>query len=262
MGRRDWQLKLADGLGWIWQLLPENLRRRLLFYFFVVESRGPHSADALRRLFAIRDCLDLTINERAMIYGKGVHPKHRLMDYHRFFIDRLPEVGGILDIGCGYGAVSRSIAVGLPNAKVVGIDNDAGRLNQARSAENPPNLTFVEGDATISVPEGSWTAVVLSNVLEHVSSRIAFLTRLQAATGAKQFLIRVPLFERDWQMPLRREVGASYLSDPDHKIEHTLAEFHDEVAAAGLKCVELRTLWGEIWADCRTADSDIGIPAR
>jgi hypothetical protein len=90
--------------------------------------------------------------------------------------------------------------------------------------------------------------VVLSNVLEHISDRPGFLAALIATTSAKRFLIRVPLFERDWKMPLRRALGVNYYSDPDHKIEPTQAEFREETARAGLAIDELITPWGEIWA--------------
>ena len=53
-------------------------------------------------------------------------------------------------------------------------------------------------------------------------------------------------------MPLRRELGVNYYSDPDHKIEHTIAEFEAEMADAGLAVSELLTPWGEIWATCET----------
>ena len=103
-------------------------------------------------------------------------------------------------------------------------------------------------DATKSVPPGEWDVVVLSNVLEHIVDRVGLLTTLVAHTHAKKFLIRVPHFERDWKMPMRRAVGANYYSDPDHKIEPTQAEFRDETARAGLVIDELLTPWGEIWA--------------
>jgi len=118
------------------------------------------------------------------------------------------------------------------------------------AANNPSNLTFVEGDATEAFPEGAWDVVVLSNVLEHIDDRIGFLTRIRERLNPGIFLIRVPLFERSWHMPMRREVGANFLSDPDHRIEHTRAAFEAEVAAAGFSILELQTPWGEIWARC------------
>ena len=169
----------------------------------------------------------------------------------KVIVNLLPKNTRVLDVGCGYGAVARTIARECPNCVVTGMDMYAPRLAQAREAENPPNLSFVEGDATRTVPPGSWDVIVLSNVLEHVVDRVSFLRDLQRVSQAQRILIRVPLFERDWQMPLRRELGVNYFSDEDHKIEHHLEEFHAELAAAQLEAVETLTVWGEIWADCR-----------
>lgn len=241
-------LKVADVLAFVWQLLPQRLRLLFLKGLFVLESRGRDPGAALQRLFAVQDAAEHVVNERAMAYGRGEHPKHRLIRYHDFFVDRIVDGERVLDVGCGYGAVARSIARARPSSEVVGLDYDDGRLSQARSSINPANLSFVSSDATKSVPPGPWDTVVLSNVLEHIVDRPGFLAALIATTGARRFLIRVPLFERDWKMPMRRAVGANYYSDPDHKIEPTQEEFRAETAAAGLAVDELLTPWGEIWA--------------
>lgn len=246
-------LAIANVLAWFWQLLPQKLRRMFFKGMFVLESRGGDPKAALVRLFAIQDDWEVIVSERAMALNGGEHPKHRLMRYHDFFVERIKDGEKVLDVGCGYGAVARSIARGRPKSVVMGLDNDLGRLGQARRADNPPNLSYFETDATKSVPPGPWDVVVLSNVLEHIADRQGFLKALIGTTGAKRFLIRVPLFERDWKMPMRREVGANYYSDPDHKIEPTEAEFRRETAEAGLAIDELITPWGEIWAALRPA---------
>ena len=92
--------------------------------------------------------------------------------------------------------------------------------------------------------------VILSNVLEHIDNRIEFIENLKLITKAKYFLIRVPLFERDWQIPLMRELGIEYFSDNDHKIEHSIAEFKKEISDSKLIIKEMQTLWGEIWVIC------------
>jgi len=241
-------LSFADMFAVFWRLIPQRLRHLFLKGLFVLESRGADAGAGLARLFTVQDGLEHVVNERALALGRGEHPKHQLTRYHDFFIAHIADGARVLDIGCGYGAVARSIARAYPRATVVGLDYHKGRLAQARAGDNPPNLSFVETDATKSVPPGPWDAVVLSNVLEHIADRPGFLKALIVTTGARRFLIRVPLFERDWKLPLRRQLGANYYSDPDHKIEHTQAEFRAETAAAGLAIDELSTPWGEIWA--------------
>ena len=244
-------LKLANAFAIVWRMIPQRWRFFLLKGMFVLESRDADAGRGLARLFAVQDALEHVVNERAMVYGQGEHPKHKLTRYHDFFVEHVDDGSRVLDIGCGYGAVARSIARARPNARVIGVDYDKERLAQAMASDNPLNLSFVEADATKSVPPGPWDIVVLSNVLEHIADRTSFLSALIATTSAKRFLVRVPLFERDWKMPMRRTVGANYYSDPDHKIEPTQTEFREETARAGLAIDELTTPWGEIWAVLR-----------
>lgn len=243
-------LKVANAIAIGWRLIPERLRLNFVTGLLIVETRHCNAAQGLSSLLRLRDRLDWVLNERAMIYGKGEHPKHRLTNYHNFFIEHIEDGEKVLDVGCGYGAVARSIARARPRCRVVGIDNNPSRLEQARGSDNPANLSFILGDASIYVPTGRWDVLVLSNVLEHIDDRIDFLKSLRATTAVSRYLIRVPLFERDWQMALRRELGVDFRSDDDHRIEHTLAEFRSEIGAAGLVIREMQTLWGEIWADC------------
>ena len=244
-------LALVALLSWPCRLVPGALRRRLLFGLMLIDSRigGPDAA--LGRLFGISDDLELLINERAMAYGAGEHPKHNLTGYHDFFVERIPADATVLDIGCGYGAVARSIARRVESARVTGMDMNPDRIAEAEAADNPDNLRFLVGDALTDMPPGDWHTVVLSNVLEHIEQRVEFLRRLAISASPRQILIRVPLFERHWQVPLRRELGVSYFSDPTHYIEHSLEEFAAEMDAAGLEITERLTLWGEIWAVCR-----------
>lgn len=244
-------LGVADILGYLWRLAPERLRDGVVTGLLVLDSRHSDPAEGLKRVFRARDQLDLVTAERAMAFGGGVHPKHRLTHYHDFFVERIKDGDRVIDVGCGVGAVARSVALARPGATVSGVDYDKPRLAQARAVDNPPNLTFCEADATKSVPDGPWDVVILSNVLEHIVDRPGLLRQLQQVTGAERFLIRVPLFERDWQMAMRRELGVNYYSDNDHKIEHTLKDFREEMAEAGLEPVEILTLWGEIWSENR-----------
>jgi len=247
---RPFLLRLAELISWFWRLTPARLREWFVTGIFVLESRG-NPASGLRRLLMHQDQLEWIINERAMSYGNGIHPKHRLTSYHDFFVKRIEKGTRVLDIGCGYGAVSRSIAERVPGSTVVGVEIDQGRLTQARARNPSPSLSFVEADARHSLPTGPWNVVVLSNILEHIEDRVGFLRDIQRQAQPEKFLIRVPLFERDWKIPLREELGVNYFSDPEHFIEHRLGEFRSEIGEAGLDAVEMITLWGEIWADCR-----------
>lgn len=239
---------LAGIMALVAGLLPFAARRALLRALLLTESRIGNSDAALRRLFAVADDVDRLIGERATAYGNGLNPKHRLTGYHDFFVERIPIGARVLDVGCGISEVARSIATRVPGAQIVGIDSDPAILAKARLRTSPTNLTLTEGRVPDVLPEGPWDILVLSNVLEHVEGRVAFLKALVAATKAGTLLLRVPLFERHWHMPLRRELGVDFRSDPTHTIEYSVAEFEAEMVEAGLKIAERLTRWGEIWA--------------
>jgi hypothetical protein len=112
-----------------------------------------------------------------------------------------------------------------------------------------PSIRYLHGDVSDVIPEGNFDVVVLSNVLEHLESRVTFLGVLQKTTRAGRYLIRVPLYERDWRVPLKAELGVDYRLDPTHRIEYTYKGVVRELAKAGLKINEMEVRWGELWAE-------------
>jgi len=239
---------IAYILSFAWKSIPFGIRKYIFLTIFVTESRGKNFQGNLRRLLLIKDYLELIINEQALSFGKGTHPKHHLINYKNYFIDRIDDGDTVLDVGCSYGTVSRAIANTFHNSKVIGIDNNQDHINKALSFINPPNLEFIFADATKLSLTAQVDVVIISNILEHIDKRISFLKSLIKSISFKRILIRVPLFERDWQMPLRKDIRINYFSDNDHKIEHTLEQFKDEINKSGLCIKEIQTLWGEIWA--------------
>ncbi|SNC62146.1 class I SAM-dependent methyltransferase [Polynucleobacter victoriensis] len=238
--------------SFIWRTIPSPLRRFLIKSILVIDTRGSNPVNGLKQSFFYRDVIDWIINERAIVYGNGIHPKHDLTKYHQFFINEIRDGDSVLDVGCGYGAVARSIANTFPSSHVVGIDSSSERLTQAINSEKFSNLSYIQADVLHYKFQNKFDVVVLSNVLEHIDDRVAFLKQLIKSTRASRMLIRVPLFERDWQMPMRKKIGVNYFSDDDHKIEHTISEFDHEVDDAGLKISKKYLIWGEIWAICTT----------
>jgi len=65
----------------------------------------------------------------------------------------------------------------------------------------------------------------------------------------KCILIRVPLFERDWRVPMKKQLDVEWRLDATHETEYTQESFIREIADAGLCVVYQETRWGEIWAE-------------
>ncbi len=249
--KRNILLKVARVFSIIWFFLPFSLRKIIFTSLFIIESRG-NPKEGLKSLFLIKDKLDWVINERALKYGSGIHPKHSLIGYHEFFSRKIKDGSKILDVGCGIGIVALNIANKLSNSSIIGIDINKKNINIANellSQSNIKNVQFVHGDIN-DKKNINVDYVILSNVLEHIENRIQFLKDIQKATKSNKFLIRVPNFSRDWQMPMRKELGIYYYSDNDHKIEHTSEELEQELKSAGFIMKEKITIWGEIWAEC------------
>ena len=205
------------------------------------------SDEALRLLFRLDAALYSLEGKKAVDYDGGIHTKHRHTHYHNFFIDHIRPDERILDIGCGVGALAFDIA-DKSKAHVTAIDLNPNHIAKASKQYNHPRVRYVIGDAMKELPGGPFDAVILSNVLEHLTERSAFLRRIRETIYPSRFLIRVPLLERDWRVPLKRELGVEWRLDPSHETEYTIESFAEELAVAGLRIDCQVVKWGEIWS--------------
>ncbi|MDQ7013067.1 MAG: glycosyltransferase [Planctomycetota bacterium] len=195
------------------------------------------------------------IDRAAIETAGGVHPKHHLMRYHDFFVDRIRPGERVLDLGCGYGAVARSI-VEHAGAHVTGMDFSAENVGLAQAMVKREGLgdrlRIVSGDITQDRAFGAhgeehFDVVVLSNVLEHLADRERLLALYATWYTPRTILIRVPAFDRDWVTAWKEELGVDSRSDPTHETEYTEESLRNELKAAGLGAAEMIVRWGEYW---------------
>lgn len=189
--------------------------------------------------------------------GNGRHPKHRIINYHRFFIDNIEPSDTVLDIGCGNGALTADIA---SKARfVTGIDINPVRIRYAKEHNLRENIRYFDmsfGQATLftlTAPK-KYDVIVLSNVLEHIETRIEFLTSW--CRKGKKLLIRVPMLDRGWLPVYMKELGMDYRLDKEHKIEYTVESFMEEIKEAGLHLDSYTIKYGEILAVVKTGESE------
>lgn len=211
-----------------------------------VNSLSPD--EALRFLFHLDSRLYTLEGKKAVEYDNGFHPKHRHTCYHEFFVARVLPGQRVLDLGCGNGAVAYDLVI-KAGVDVVGIDLSVENIKQAQMRYQHPKLSFIVGDLLKDLPDKHFDVVILSNVLEHLEQRSTFLKQVQERIYPFRFLIRVPLYERDWRVPLKQELNEEWRLDPTHKIEYTLESFDEEMEAANLKITHREIRWGEIWAE-------------
>lgn len=177
----------------------------------------------------------------------GLHPKHRLMNYHKFFVDNVSANDSVLDIGCGNGALTYDVA--KKAKKIVGIDVSEQNISFAKRKLSGKNIGYICGDALTNLPNGKFDVILLSNVLEHIEKRVEFLSYLKEK--APKFLIRVPVLNRSWIDLYKKELGLEYRLDKTHFIEYTFEGFKEELDKAGLALLNYSIQFGEIWGIAR-----------
>jgi SAM-dependent methyltransferase len=210
-------------------------------------ARWAQPKKALIFLLNIQRRITTLISDRASDYDNGVHPKHRLMQYHLFFTKRLEPNERVLDIGSGRGFLSYNMA--KAGAQVTGIELSKRNVDISNKLYQDPKLKFIHGDALKDLPQGTFDTAVMSNVLEHIEHRVEFLKKVQAEVNPKRWLLRIPCFDRDWQVPLAKELGVDSRLDETHFTEYTVESFIKELTAAGLKPIHIEVCWGEIWSE-------------
>jgi SAM-dependent methyltransferase len=208
--------------------------------------------DALRQLFRVLDHVEREIDLAAIRLDDGVHAKHRLIRYHDFFVDRVRPGERVLDVGSGKGELAHDLAL-RAGADVTGIDVKGASLAFARDRFRHERVRFLERNALEVLPEGPFDVVVLSNVVEHLDARVDLLRRIARGLRPRCVLIRVPAEDRHWHVPLRRELGLPWFSDPSHVVEYDRERLLAELDEAGLQAVEVQAQWGELWAEVRPA---------
>jgi len=208
-------------------------------------SKSP--SDSLKFLLTLNNEIYTLTGQEAMRYGDGIHTKHRHIKYHEFFIRNIHEGETVFDIGCGNGALAHDVVSRFENVSLTGIDMNDSNISFAKQTYSHPRLEFCLGNALTDLPGKSFDVVILSNVLEHLENRVDFLLSMKKVISPKRVLLRVPLFERDWRVPLMKELGIDYRLDKTHFVEYVQEEFEDEIKKAGYSIGEKEFRWGELW---------------
>ncbi|MBF0196272.1 MAG: class I SAM-dependent methyltransferase [Planctomycetes bacterium] len=186
--------------------------------------------------------------------NNNLHPKKQIINYEKWFCDRLQTDSVVVDIGCSTGEMVRSLAEKVK--MVYGLEIEEKRIQQANQSFQQDNVKFICADATSYDYSKLMPidCITLSNVLEHIEHRVSFLKALQERVHWKQeekkrFLIRVPTIEREWIAVYKKERGLEYRLDYSHFIEYTLQEFCEEMKSAGLTIKDISTRFGEIYCE-------------
>ena len=93
----------------------------------------------------------------------------------------------VLDVGCGTGSLSATLAKVTKTSEIVGIDRSTGFIQYARTQTTDPRVTFKLGDAlNLPYPDDSFDRCMALLVLDHipdVSQSVAEMRRVTKPAG-------------------------------------------------------------------------------
>lgn len=202
---------------------------------------------ALTEMLQLYSYLYQESGKLAVKYGNGTHPKHRVTKYHDFFVNNVYCNESVLDLGSGRGDVTYDVAKKTIR-EVIGVELNPNNVQYAKTTYSLPNLTYVRGNIYTDIVDEHFDVVIMSNVLEHLKDRTTLLKMIMGKVTPNRVLFRVPQFEREWTVSVKKELGLPYFLDGTHEIEYTHEEFAKELDDAGLKVNKMQVNWGEIWA--------------
>jgi SAM-dependent methyltransferase len=121
--------------------------------------------------------------------------------YYRALADEI-DVRSIVDLGCGTGLLTRSLA--KPGRTVIGVDPSRTMLDYARRQPGAEFVTWIHGDASSLAPTGTADLAICSgNAIMHVNpkqlpSTLASLAGALRPGGTLSFESRNPAY-REWE---------------------------------------------------------------
>jgi SAM-dependent methyltransferase len=155
----------------------------------------------------------------------------------RFVLDRLPDAGKVLEIGCGAGKVLRTAHAHKPRLELFGTDVTDPHVPATE-------FQFVRADATrLPFPDASMDRVLVVDVLEHVPDPAALLAeaaRVVAPGGRLVAFVPIEGERLSFYEVFRRLLGRDIYAVTKH---HVQAFTHDELTrlvSAGFDVTEVR----------------------
>lgn len=191
----------------------------------------------------------------AVVVNGGTHPKHRILRYKEWFLEKIEANSIVLDVGSNTGAMASMLSEKAKYVYAIEINERLSKIAQEKNIRS--NVEYINSDATTYDYKNCMPidCVTLSNVLEHIDNRIDFLKLLRLGIkwnnlNHRLFLIRVPALDRGWLPVYKKEIGVEYRLDRTHTIEHTRQDLCDEIELSGLKIKTLDIRFGEYYLVC------------
>ncbi|MBU0597094.1 methyltransferase domain-containing protein, partial [Patescibacteria group bacterium] len=81
------------------------------------------------------------ISKLSIKLNNNVHPKHEILNYHKFFVDHVGPTDTVIDIGCGKGENAYDIS--SKAKEVIAFDINEDNITSAKEHFKRDNLKFV-----------------------------------------------------------------------------------------------------------------------
>lgn len=99
----------------------------------------------------------------------------------------------VVDMGCGPGPLTHSLAQRWPEARVMGLDSSTEMIEQARAKQHAGNLSFEWADASSWMPERETDVLVSNAMLQWIPEHRQLIARwLDALAPGAWFAAQVP----------------------------------------------------------------------
>ncbi len=228
------------------QIIPNNKFFKIIRGLIISKLLKMDSKEKMKELLVFDNFLKNELAKSGVEYGSGTHIKHKITDYHSFFLNNINKNESVLDIGCGNAALTLSIFK-KKKVRITGIEVDRKNFLSAKERVKNTKINLINADASSHKFDESYDVVILSNVLEHIRNRVSLLRRIKKEIKPKRVLLRVPVFKRDWTVLQKKRMGVEWRLDTTHFIEYTEEEFYNEIKKTGLKIKFIKFIWSEIW---------------
>lgn len=162
----------------------------------------------------------------------------------------------VVDLGCGPGNLTATLATRWSDAKVVGLDSSAEMITAAQAGANAENLSFQVSDAALWMPESDVDVVVTNAVLQWIPGHRELLPRwLAALKPGAWFAMQVPGNFGAQSHLLMREVAesAQWRTKLDGVLRHDDAvgepsDYLEIFLAAGMRADAWETTYQQVLA--------------
>ncbi len=145
---------------------------------------------------------------------------------------------GILDVGCGRGDITHSMALSFPNAHIDAIDISPMAIQMAKATVSSINFTCM--DAMLFKGFGyKYNFIVLNNIYEHVENPTGLLNNLKKYLEEDGMIIISTPNRYHIRNVLRKLLGKRITIPPYHITEYSIGQLyeHHSYCSLKIKCI-------------------------